>query len=116
MKNFKRSKRVGEQIHHEVSNILLKDIKDPALNLVTVTGTKIADDLRHAVVFYSVIGDEKRWQEVRAGLERSKSYIKKILSSNLKIKYIPDLKFVEDKTMESGERIDKILSVIDKQI
>lgn len=106
---------MGDQIHHEVSNILFRNIKDPALDLVTITGTKVTDDLRHAIVFYSVIGDENRWKEVRTGLERSKSYIRKQLSSNLKMKYMPDLKFVEDKTLESGDRIDKILSEIDKQ-
>jgi len=114
MKKFKRSKRVGDQIHHEVASILIKDIKDPALNLVTVTGAKVADDLRHAIIFYSIIGDENRWQEAKAGLERSKGFIKKMLAANLKMKFMPDIKFVEDKTMESGDRIDKIISEIEK--
>ena len=114
MKDFKRADRVGDAIHHEVSTILLTEIKDPRVDMVTVTGTKVSDDLRHANIFYSVIGDEERWTEVKKGLMSSKGYIKRQLAKRLKMKYIPDIHFNEDRTLEQGGRIDSILSGLDK--
>lgn len=110
MKEYKRSERVSDLVCREVSNILLRDIKDPRVEMVTITGTRVSDDLRHAVVFYSVIGDEKRWAEVGKGLKSTKGYVKRELGKRLKMKYLPDLKFVEDRTMEKGEKIDRLLS------
>ena len=114
MKGFKRADRVGDAIHHEVSTILLSEIKDPRVDMVTVTGTKVSDDLRHANIFYSVIGDEERWAEVKKGLMSSKGYIKRQLAKRLNMKYIPDIHFNEDRTLEQGGRIDSILSSLDK--
>lgn len=110
MKEYKRSERVSDLVYREVSNILLRDIKDPRVEMVTVTGTKVSDDLRHAVVYYSVIGNDQRWNEVAQGLKSSKGYVKRELGKRLKMKYLPDLKFVEDRTMEKGEKMDKLLS------
>lgn len=110
MKEFKRSERVSDLVYREVSNILLRDIKDPRVELVTVTGTRVSDDLRHAIVFYSVIGDDKRWAEVAQGLKSSRGYVKRELGKRLKMKYLPDIKFVEDRTMEKGEKMDRLLS------
>ena len=110
MREFKRSERVGDLVHHEISNILLREISDPRVEMITITGTKVSDDLRHANVYYSVIGDEKRWEEVKEGLSSSKGYIKRELGRRLKMKYIPDVHFHEDRTLEKGERIDSLLS------
>ncbi len=114
MRRFKRSERVGDLIHHEVSNILLRDIKDPRLDMVSITGAKVSDDLRHAVIFYSVIGGEERWIEVGKGFESSKGFIKRELGKRLKMKYMPDLRFEEDRSLESGNRIDRILESVGK--
>lgn len=109
MKDFKRSERVGDLIHHEVSSILLREIKDPRLDMVSITGTKVSDDLRHATVFFSVIGDERRWAEANRGFDSSKGFIKRELGKRLKMKYMPDVSFREDRSLESGERMDRIL-------
>lgn len=114
MKDYKRSERVSDAVHHEVSNILLHDIKDPRVEMVTVTGTKVSDDLRHANIFFSVIGDEERWDEVKRGLASSKGYVKRQLAKRLKMKYMPDIHFVEDRTLEQGERIDSLLFGVEK--
>jgi ribosome-binding factor A len=113
MREFKRSQRVADLIQHEVSSILLLDITDPRVEMVTVTGVKVSDDLSHAIVFYSVIGDDERWSEVKAGLASSRGYVKRELGRRVKMKHIPDVKFCEDRTLEQGGRIDDILSHLD---
>lgn len=112
MKDFKRSERIGDLIYREVSNIILRDLKDPRIGIITLTGVSVSDDLRLATVYYSLVGDERRWTEVGKGLESSKGFIKKELGRRLKIKYIPDIRFREDRSLERGERIDRILSEI----
>lgn len=110
MREFKRSARVGDLLCQEISSIILRDITDPRVEMVTITGTKVSDDLRHADVFFSVIGDEKRWKEASKGLKSCKGYIKRELGKRLEMKYLPDLKFIQDKTMETGSRIDKMIA------
>ncbi|MDT8317644.1 MAG: 30S ribosome-binding factor RbfA [bacterium] len=110
MREFKRSARVGDLLCREISSIILRDITDPRVEMVTITGAKVSDDLRHAAIFFSVIGDENRWKEASKGLTSSRGYIKRELGKRLEIKYIPDLKFIQDKTMETGSRIDKMIS------
>ena len=110
MREFKRSARVGDLLCREISGIILKDITDPRVEMVTITGTKVSDDLRHAAVFFSIIGDEKKWKDAAKGLASSKGYIKRELGKRLEMKYMPDLKFIQDKTMETGSRIDKMIA------
>ena len=112
MKEFKRSERVSDNIHQVVSTILLREVTDPRLEMVTITGARVSDDLRHADIYYSIIGDEKRWAEAKKGFQSSKGFIKKALGRKLKMKYMPDLHFREDKSLEGGEKIDRILSEI----
>ena len=113
MKEYKRSERVGDLIQREVSLMLLRDIKDPRVEMVSVTGVKVGDDLRHATLFFSVMGDAKRWDEAAKGLASSKGFIRRELGRRLKMKYIPDIHFKEDRSLEQGERIDRILSQLD---
>lgn len=113
MREFKRSQRVGDMIHHEVSNILLFEISDPRVEMITITGIKVSDDLSHANIYYSLIGDEKRWADAKEGLRSSKGYIKRQLAKRLEMRHIPDVHFHEDRTMENGERIDSILHNLD---
>lgn len=113
MREFKRSDRVGDMIHHEVSNILLFEISDPRVEMITITGSKVSSDLSHANIYYSVIGDEKRWADVKEGLKSSKGFIKRQLAKRLEMRHLPDLHFHEDRTMENGERIDNILHELD---
>jgi len=110
LREFKRSARVGDLLCREISNVLLRDITDPRVEMITITGAKVSDDIRHATVFFSVIGDENRWKDASKGLASAKGYIKRELGKRLEIKYIPDLKFIQDKTMETGSRIDKMIA------
>lgn len=110
MREFKRSARVRDLLCREISNVILRDLTDPRVEMVTITGAKVSDDLRYATVFFSVIGDENRWKEASKGLASSKGYIKRELGKRLEIKFIPELKFIQDKTMETGSRIDKMIA------
>jgi len=104
-----RTERVGELIHHEISSLLIKGLKDPRIGFVTISAVDVSPDLRLARVYYTVIGDEAARRESAAGLKSSSSYIRQQLSRCLSLKYVPELVFLYDESVEYGHRIESIL-------
>ncbi len=107
--SYKRADKLGELIQAEVSDIILRKIKDPRISLVTVTGVDVNDDLRKAKIYFSVLGDDEERQKVMAGLKSAAGFIKKILGSRLDLRYVPDIEFHYDQSFEYGQHIDKLL-------
>lgn len=110
--SYKRADRLGEFIQTEVSDIILRKIKDPRISLVTITGVDVSDDLSMARIYFSVMGDEKQRQKAVDGLKSATGFIKKSLGSRLELRHVPDIEFHYDRSFEYGERIDKLLGEI----
>lgn len=106
---FKRSHRVSESIHKEITALLIKGLKDPRIGFVTITGVEVSSDMRHARVFYSVMGDEESCKNTEKGLKSSVSYIRRELGKRLRMRYVPEIVFVIDKSLEYGNRIESLL-------
>ncbi len=108
----KRPIRVGNRIKEEISRMLLKGIKDPRLEMVNITNTKVSGDLRHAKVYFMVTRDSYDVDEIIKGLNSAKSYIRRELLKALRMKFVPELKFFYDDSLEYGNRIEKIFKKI----
>ena len=106
---FKRADKVGDLIRKEISEILLSDLKDPRIGFVTITKVAVSDDLRAARVYYSVFGGEDQKEDSYQGLESAKGYIKRELGRRVRLKYIPDINFLFDDSLEYGEHIEELL-------
>jgi ribosome-binding factor A len=104
-----RLKRVGDLIQREISEIIERELKDPRIGMITITGVKVSADLRHARVYFSVYGDEKDQERAGIGLESAKFYIQGQIGRRLRLKYTPELSFYFDESLEYGFFIDKIL-------
>jgi ribosome-binding factor A len=104
-----RTHRVGELIKEELSEMILRELKDPRIGFVTITGVDVTPDLRHADVFISVLGSKKEREASLAALQNSAGFLRKELSSRIEMKYFPDLKFRIDPSIEEGMKIDKII-------
>ena len=74
---FKRSEKVAEAIHEEISTLLIKGVKDPRVGMVTVTGVKVTDDLHLATVYFSVIGTEADRKGAEAGLNSARGFLRR---------------------------------------
>jgi len=111
MHPYKRSARVGDLIREEIADIIMNKIKHKTLGFVTVTGAKVSDDLRHATVYLSVLNDEEGGRTVRK-LNSSASFIKGELGRRLKMKYVPELTFRIDESIEYGRKIDRLLDEV----
>jgi ribosome-binding factor A len=108
----KRSSRVGDQILKVVADLLLKKVRDPRVKDVTLTGIEVSRDLRYSRIFFSVMGETKDIQKTQKGLDSARGFIKREIGSRLEIKYIPDIVFKYDPTLEKTEDLEKLFKQI----
>jgi ribosome-binding factor A len=96
----KRSLRLGDQIMREVADILVHEIEDPRLSLVTISGARMNPDMRVVEILYTLAHDEVRESEAQAGLDHAKGYVKRQLAGRLKLRQVPELRFSRDTFLE----------------
>jgi ribosome-binding factor A len=107
-----RMRRVTELVKQEVSEIIRRDIATGDIGLVTVTACEVANDLKSARVYVSVIGNADKQAAALALLERQRGHIQHSLGRAVVLKYTPRLHFLIDEGVERGERILRILDTI----
>ncbi len=110
----KRSRRVAELLREEISHIILYELKDPAIRLVTVTSVKVAEDLRSARVYVSVMGNSEAREASLSGLGRASHFIEQRLRGRTDLKYAPHLTFFFDDTLDYVDKINQLLQRIKK--
>lgn len=106
-----RRERVASLIAREVSLILSQEIRDPRLGMVTITKVIISSDLKEAKIYFTSLGNTTNDLTV---LEGAKSYIRTTLAHRIRIKFMPDLKFIIDERPKYGEKIDQLIEEINK--
>ncbi len=104
-----RTERVAQLIRDEISRLLQKEISDPLIGFVTITDVEVSPDLRHARVYYSVLGDEETVRDATRGLIRARKYITGRIAENIDLRYVPELRFLFDDTAARADRIERIL-------
>jgi ribosome-binding factor A len=103
-----RMRRVNESVRQVLAETL-PELKDPRIGLVTVTGVDTAPDLRHAVVFVSVLGSEKKRTATLRGLEAAHGVLQSRLARELRLKRTPQLTFEYDPSVERGVRMSQLI-------
>lgn len=109
-----KQERLDMVLQREISNILQFDLKNPKLGFVTVTDVQCTKDLSLAKVYVSFLGKQERNDAGMRVLNHSKGYIRSELAKRLTIHKTPDLIFLQDKSLERGNRIESILHDLDK--
>jgi ribosome-binding factor A len=107
--DFKRADRVGDVIKREISEMLIRGIKDPRIGLVTITKVTISDDLRAAKVHFSVMGGEADRERTRRGLISATGFIKREVGKRLHLRYVPEITFEFDPSIEYADRINRLI-------
>lgn len=108
----RRTIRVDELLKQELAG-LIRDMKDPRVGFTTVMDVRTSPDLRHARVYVSVLGDEEDKQETVGVLQRARGYLRARLGRDITLKYLPELHFELDRTLEQAARIDALLDELD---
>jgi len=101
-------RRVNEAVR-EVLSEALPELKDPRIGFVTVTGVETSPDLRHARVFVSVLGSERKREESLAGLAAAHGVLQSHLAKELRLKRTPQLAFEYDPSVERGVRMSQLI-------
>ena len=112
MNTFSRAERVGGLIQRTVSEILLRQIKDPRLEMATITHVKMTRDLKIARIYFVVPGGDQKVASATEGFQSASGYMKRALSSRLDLRYMPKLEFYYDESFDYGSNIEKLLNTL----
>lgn len=104
-----RMRRVDEAVRAVLSEAIAKDLQDPRVGFVTVTGVKTSPDLRHARVYVSVLGDDQARADSLTGLRSAHGFLQSRVAAELKIKHTPTLTFEYDESIDRGMRISQLI-------
>jgi ribosome-binding factor A len=110
MATSRRQQRVNHLLHHEISNVLERELDDPRLTGLTVSGVEISPDLRYARVFIVMAADALPEVEARAGLESAKPVLRRELAKRVQLRVMPELDFRFDHSLDYAERIERLLA------
>jgi len=110
MTTHARPDRVGQEIQAAIGVLLTRgDLRDPRIGYITVTGVKVSPDLRVAQVFYSMIGTDQERKDTQAGLDAAKGYVRREVTSAVKLRVSPEVFFTFDKSVGEGDKIDRLI-------
>jgi ribosome-binding factor A len=105
-----RLQRIADRIHQELSEMLIREISDPRLQRIFVTGVKVDKELAFADVYISAVEGVTRSKDILAGLESASGFIRRTLSARVDLRAFPRLRFHWDLTPENADRIEKKLA------
>jgi len=100
--------RVNEVVQ-EVLALELDRLSDPRLGFATITSVEVAKDLRVADVFYTVLGNDEQRADTTAGLASAAPHLRALVGRSVRMKWVPELRFHEDPSVATGERIEAII-------
>lgn len=97
----RRSIRLADLIQRDLAMLLVEEVQDPRLELVTISGVKMNADLSIAKVFYTCSGEPARQGEIAETLDKAKGYLRKLLGQRLQLRSVPELRFERDTFLEN---------------
>lgn len=105
-----KNEKMNHIVQKAISEIIQFDLKNPKVGFVTITDVQVTNDNSYAKIFVSFLGKEERTQAGLKALNQSKGFIRSELAKRLSIRKTPELIFEIDRSLEQGNRIEKILS------
>jgi len=111
----RRQQRVADRVREEMADLLERRTEDPRLRGLTITSVEVTQDLKQAFIYVSSLAGVAGSQEALAGLEHAKKYFRRELAGRIDLRMVPDLVFRWDASLETGERISRILDELAKQ-
>jgi ribosome-binding factor A len=115
-KEFSRSTRVAEQMQRELADLLMFEVKDPRIGMVTITAVEVTGDMAHAKIFYSApqakpsaANHAKTLQSIQNGLENSAGYLRTQVAKRMLLRTVPQLHFVYDESIDIGMKMAQLI-------
>ena len=105
-KEFSRATRVAEQMQRELADLLMFEVKDPRVTMVTITAVEVTGDMAHAKIFYSAA---KKSDSLQNGLEKSAGYLRTQVAKRMLLRTVPQLHFVYDESIDVGIKMAQLI-------
>jgi ribosome-binding factor A len=108
----KRLARLNEQLRRELSDLIRRQVRDPRVGQVTITGVDVAGDLGSAKVYVRTPGTAGEREDTLAGLAAAAPFLRTTLGRTLRVRRVPELRFQPDRSYEHAQRIEQVLSEV----
>lgn len=102
-------RRLDELLRQEIARLISEEVRDPRVGFATVMDARVSPDLRHARVYVSVLGDAAEKEAAVEALRRARGFLRGRLGSIVEMRYLPELEFELDRSLERASRIEEIL-------
>ena len=109
-----RAERLQEFLKAELSQIIQHLLKDPRIGFVSITDVEVAQDLRHARIFVSVLGDDLAKEQTMAGLRSAQGFMRAEIARRMQTRYTPEIAFKLDQSIERGTRVVTLIRDVSK--
>jgi len=110
-----RNERVRKALMREISDILLREVKDPHISgIVSITDVEVSHDNSYAKVFYSVMADEDKKAKTVEALQKNTPKIRYEIGKRIRLRHTPELHFILDESLERGARITELIDKISR--
>ncbi|MCM8784062.1 MAG: 30S ribosome-binding factor RbfA [Candidatus Omnitrophica bacterium] len=110
-----RAQKVAQVFKKEVSKIIYEELHDPRIGFITITHVEITDDLRFVKIYYSILGTEKEKEETTKALKSSEGFIRGLIGQRIRLRFVPEIKFLFDSSAEYSMHIQDILDKIKEE-
>ena len=107
-REFTRSERVSGLLRRELAQLIQAEIKDPEVGFIGVSDVEVTRDLSLARVFITVFDTDQAAASVKA-LNRAAGFLRRRLGQDLRMRQIPELRFLHDASVETGQRVDALI-------
>ena len=107
-----RPARVADQIRADIAGLLAREVHDPGIGFVTITKVQVTPDLQLARIYYTRMGSDAERRATAKGLERASSFLRRQVGQRLRLRRVPVLEFVFDKSIEHQERVERLIQEI----
>ncbi len=108
-REFSRNQRLGNQVLRTLNEVLRFETKDPRLELVSLTAVELSRDLSVAEIYFSMLDPNADPAPVKAGLDRASGFLRGRLGREIKIRHVPELRFIHDDSAAEGQRISDLI-------
>ncbi|MBX9904765.1 MAG: 30S ribosome-binding factor RbfA [Burkholderiales bacterium] len=108
-KDFSRGRRIADQIQRELSEIIRLELKDPRVDLITITDVEVTQDNAHAKIFFTALGEPVQQEAATKALNHAAGFLRSALAKSIKLRTVPQLHFHYDISVERGVRLSKLI-------
>lgn len=112
----RRQERVSALLQQSIGTLLLRELRDPRLAGVIVTEVDTSPDLRHARIYYRVLGTRSDPARAQMALDRAAGYIQGVVGREVRLRYTPELRFVFDASPDRAQRVERLLAATGQEV